>query len=131
VTRVSGGPPIRPLKLSERVFLAVEWPEQPATNRKTLPVRGRVDPGSRVLVQGRRVGTAVDGSFETEVALRQGSQSVSVSVTDLLGRNKSESRQITMDPNAPDIQGEVRYRYSHRLKSDPNTPDIEGEVRYR
>src|SRR5205814_9702954 len=44
--------PTVPVEALRRVLLNVQWPNQRETNKATLPIAGRVEPGSRGFVQG-------------------------------------------------------------------------------
>lgn len=96
--------------IPKRVALQVNWPTEAETNQPSLVLRGKASPSARVLVLGRRIEPAADGSFQTQVALKRGRQSIQVVAIDPLGRRKSEKRQITFDPNAPSVSGKVEYR---------------------
>jgi len=100
----------RPAKFPKRVLLSVNWPDRRETNQAALVIKGQTSASARVLVMGRRVEPAADGSFQAEVALKRGSQGVWVVAIDPLGRRKREQRQITFDPNAPSVSGKVEYR---------------------
>jgi hypothetical protein len=60
-------------------------------------------------VQGKPVAQAEDGSFVTEVPLKRGPQRISIVAIDPLGRRGYDTKVVTMDPDAPSIQGKVEY----------------------
>lgn len=95
--------PDPPSAALRRVLLSVDWPNQKLTNRRQLPVAGRVEIGSRVLVQGRPVEVGADGRFNAEVALEDGKQKVSVTVVDVLGRKRQSNTTIEVDEKAPTV----------------------------
>ncbi|HEX9576624.1 MAG TPA: hypothetical protein VF993_02650, partial [Myxococcales bacterium] len=66
--------PSVPAAALRRVLLSVEWPRIQETNQAVLPLSGRVEPGSRVFVQGEPVTVESAGTFRAEVPLRQGRQ---------------------------------------------------------
>src|SRR5204862_3536559 len=45
ITRTSPAPS-KPVAALRRVLLSVQWPDQKETNKPTLPIAGRVEPGS-------------------------------------------------------------------------------------
>ena len=103
-------PPTRPIAIPRRIKLTVAWPSGDATNRTTLALAGTASATARVWVQGQAVETAADGKFSSKVALKRGRQAVTVVAVDALGRRAAQTHQLLMDPDAPSIQGEVRYR---------------------
>lgn len=104
------GAPSRPVTAPQRISLKVRWPKEEVTNRAAFAVRGKVSATARVWVQGLPVEPAPSGDFATQVALKRGKQRVSVVAVDVLGRKAGESRQITLDADAPSIHGDVRYQ---------------------
>jgi hypothetical protein len=100
-----GGGPSAPSPAVRRVLLAVKWPGKKETNRKSLPVAGKVSPGTRVLVQGRLVEVGRDGQFETEVPLRRGRQKIAVTAIGVGGQRKVSSDTVLMDdrPNSVEL----------------------------
>lgn len=100
----------RSTPVPKRVLLKVDWPKRGETNQPFVLVKGRAGTLARVLVMGRRVEPAADGTFETRVELKRGAQSVSVLAIDPLGRRATDQKKITFDPNAPAVSGKVEYR---------------------
>ncbi len=96
-------------KLPKKVSLDVTWPPETETNRAELALRGKASAHARVLVMGRRVETGADGTFQANVALKRGRQTVVVTAVDPLGRKASRSKQFVMDTEAPSIKGAVEY----------------------
>jgi hypothetical protein len=88
ITTADAGAPSKPAAALRRVLLAVQWPNIKETNQPTLPISGRVEPGSRVFVQGEPVVVDVSGAFRSNVALKQGKQKIAVVTVDALGRRK-------------------------------------------
>src|SRR5438132_155281 len=91
---VRSDPPSPPAAALRRVLLSVEWPRQRDTNRSILPLSGRVEPGSRVFVQGQPVLVELAGTFRAEVPLKQGKQKVAVVTVDALGRRKEMEKTV-------------------------------------
>ena len=99
----------RAAKLPAAVKLDVAWPQRSETNKSEVSFKGRASPFARVLVAGRRVEAAADGSFEAKVPLKRGKQTVTVVAVDPAGRRVTKSKQFVMDPDAPSIKGRVEY----------------------
>jgi mannose-6-phosphate isomerase-like protein (cupin superfamily) len=100
--------PIVPVEALRRVLLNVQWPNQRETNKATLPIAGRVEPGSRVFVQGEPVAVGEGGMFRTEVPLRQGKQKIAVVTVDALGRRKQVQSIVLRDDSLPDVKVKKR-----------------------
>jgi glucodextranase-like protein len=96
--------PSQPAAALRRVLLSVQWPNQKETNRATLPIVGRVEPGSRVFVQGVPVAVEPGGSFHAEVPLREGRQKIAVVTVDALGRKRQVESVVMRDDSAPGIK---------------------------
>jgi hypothetical protein len=88
VSRVYEGVPGAPSPALRRVLLSVRWPRALATSDEAISISGKVDPSSRVFVQGEPVAVEENGAFAARVPLHPGSQKVSVLVVDALGRRK-------------------------------------------
>jgi hypothetical protein len=110
VTRVtkSDPRPSVPVEALRRVLLNVQWPTQRETNKATLPIAGRVDPGSRVFVQGEPVTVEEGGTFRAEVPLRQGKQKIAVVTVDAMGRRKQVESMVLRDDSLPDVKVKKR-----------------------
>ncbi|TMB33705.1 MAG: hypothetical protein E6J58_19945 [Deltaproteobacteria bacterium] len=100
--------PTVPVEALRRVLLNVQWPNQRETNKATLPIAGRVEPGSRVFVQGEPVAVGEGGMFRTEVPLRQGRQKIAVVTVDALGRRKQVESIVLRDDSLPDVKVKKR-----------------------
>jgi hypothetical protein len=105
VSRVSRAQPTPSLPAAalRRVLLSVQWPNQKETNRATLPIVGKVEPGSRVFVQGAPVAVEVGGNFHAEVPLRQGRQKIAVVTVDAFGRKRQMESVVVRDDSLPGI----------------------------
>jgi Glucodextranase, domain B/FecR protein len=110
VTRItkSQPKPSVPVAALRRVLLNVQWPNQMETNKATFPIAGRVEPGSRVFVQGEPVEVQEGGTFRAEVPLRQGKQKIAVVTVDTLGRRKEVESVVLRDDSLPDIKVKKR-----------------------
>jgi hypothetical protein len=100
--------PSKPVAALRRLLLSVQWPDQKETNKATLPIEGRVDPGSRVFVQGEPVTVEESGAFRAEVPLRQGKQKIAVVTVDALGRRKQVEGVVLRDDSLPDAKVKKR-----------------------
>jgi hypothetical protein len=92
-----GEPPGAPSPIPPSLFLKVVWPAA-SSRDKRVTVRGEVQPGARVRVEGRFVRVAPDGSYTAQVPLSDGTHRLRVEATDVAGRPKREqSPPITID----------------------------------
>ena len=96
--------PSLPAAALRRVLLSVQWPNRKETNQASLPIVGRVEPGSRVFVQGQPVTVESGGSFRAEVPLKQGKQTIAVVTVDALGRRKQLESVVRRDDSLPDAR---------------------------
>ena len=96
--------PSAPAEALRRVLLSVQWPEQKSTNKPSVPIVGRVEPGSRVFVQGQAVTVDNGGTFRAEVPLKQGKQKIAVVTVDALGRRKQLESVVRRDDSLPDAK---------------------------
>jgi hypothetical protein len=96
--------PSPPAAALRRVLLSVEWPQQQETNRPVLPLSGRVEPGSRVFVQGQPVMVESAGTFRAEVPLKQGKQKIAVVTVDAMGRRKTLEKDVKRDDSLPNVR---------------------------
>jgi hypothetical protein len=96
--------PSPPAAALRRVLLSVEWPQQKETNKPVIPLSGRVEPGSRVFVQGQPVTVEAAGTFRAEVPLKQGKQRIAVVTVDALGRRKTMENFVRRDDSLPDVK---------------------------
>lgn len=100
----SGEAPSEPAAALRRVLLSVQWPGQRETNQASVPVVGRVEPGSRVFVQGQPVTVEAGGGFRAQVPLRKGKQRIAVVTVDALGRRKQVDTIVMRDDSLPDAK---------------------------
>jgi hypothetical protein len=96
--------PSPPAEALRRVLLSVQWPEQKSTNKSSVPIVGKVEPGSRVFVQGQPVTVDNGGTFRAEVPLKQGKQKIAVVTVDALGRRKQMESVVRRDDSLPDAK---------------------------
>ena len=100
--------PSKPVAALRRVLLSVQWPDQRETNKATFPIEGRVEPGSRVFVQGEQVAVGAGGTFRAEVPLKKGKQKIAVVTVDALGRRKQVEGVVLRDDSLPDVKVKKR-----------------------
>jgi Glucodextranase, domain B len=100
--------PSKPVAALRRVLLSVQWPDEKETNKPTLPIQGRVEPGSRVFVQGEPVTVEEGGTFRAQVPLRQGRQKIEILTVDALGRRKQVEGVVLRDDSLPDVKVKKR-----------------------
>lgn len=96
--------PDRPTKALRRVLLAVDWPDTKETNKRRMPLTGRVELGTEVIIQGKPIAVDANGRFKAEVSLVNGRQSVAVVAVDVLGRERRASEKFLVDASLPDVE---------------------------
>ena len=104
-----GSPRLDPA--SRALLLEVEWPSD-AVRRERLPVQGRADPGSRVIlrVDGEESAVAevgADGEWQAEVLLKEGPNVLEVEILDPLGRSQVMEQVVDLDTTPPQLTVEV------------------------
>ena len=106
ISRIAGpqAAPGLPAAALRRVLLSVQWPNVKETNKPSLPVAGRVEPGSRVFIQGQQVSVENGGIFRAQVPLRQGKQKIAVVTVDALGRRKQVESIVMRDDSLPNVR---------------------------
>lgn len=79
------------------------------TNYPSVTVSGTAAAGSdavtlsSVTVNGTKVTTAANGTFSTEVAINEGSNTITIVAKDSLGKNTTVTRHVTLDSTVPVI----------------------------
>ncbi len=98
-------PPTAPTSIPTSFFLKVR---KPGTTRKpTARLAGRTAPGSIVKVGERSVTVGASGEFETEVSLKGGRNSVSISARDTQGREAEKNVSIVYKKPDPTLRSKV------------------------
>lgn len=92
------GKPEAPRDALRSVLLHVNWPGR-ETRDARVAISGKVEAGSRLVVQGAPVRPDAKGNFKTRIRLRPGKQRVTVAVTDPLGRSSRKDSEILVDRN--------------------------------
>ena len=101
----AGKAPSRPVKIPRTLFMNVKFPDADTFNTRLARVEGRVPPGTRAYVAGRRVETDAEGRFATDVELHEGMNQFDVTAQDPSGRERSEqSPPIRVDTQSPFLQ---------------------------
>ncbi|MCA1828824.1 MAG: hypothetical protein ABR567_19530 [Myxococcales bacterium] len=96
--------PAVPAAALRRVLLSVQWPNVMATNKPSMPIAGRVEPGSRVFIQGEQISVDTGGIFRARVPLKHGKQKIAVVTVDALGRRKHVESTVLRDDSLPDVK---------------------------
>lgn len=105
----AGRAPSAPVPLPRSLLLKVEWPQERATNRPRVVVRGRTSPGAVVTLGGERVRAGPDGIFTHVLHLREGSQVIEATARDVAGRvERARSPPVILDTRAPDTEIDTR-----------------------
>jgi hypothetical protein len=106
VSRIGGHTesPSPPAAALRRVLLSVQWPNVKESNQTTVPITGRVEPGSRVFVQGQPVVVEAGGLFRADVPLKQGKQKIAVVMVDAMGRRKQVEGVVKRDDSLPAVK---------------------------
>jgi Glucodextranase, domain B/FecR protein len=99
-----GKPPGKPAAALRRVLLSVQWPNARETNQPTVPIAGRVEPGSRVFVQGQQIPVEPGGLFRAEVPLKQGKQKIAIVTVDAMGRRRQVEGVVSRDDSLPGVR---------------------------
>jgi len=71
------------------------------TNKKSIQVTGNIEPGSSVSIDGEPGSLGTDGKFSAQAQLRNGSNTVKITVVDRAGRSMSAIRKVIYDVSAP------------------------------
>lgn len=100
-TAAEGSPPSDPESIPEELLLSVVWPELDAPQPE---VRGKVQPSTRVRVNGQSTAVNAEGRFAARVPARVGTNRVEVEAEDLLGRRKAASQVLRKNAPAPTLE---------------------------
>lgn len=106
----SGSDEVTVVRDAEKPSLTVEEPREGLnTKEAAVTVSGSVDddvtdrPDIDLTIAGNTVSVGSDGSYSTEVSLREGSNTISVAATDGVGRSDTKSLTVTSDRTAPSL----------------------------
>jgi len=88
-------------EVPKAVLLKVSWPEQTLPRPREVVVRGRVEASTTVTINGTAVAVARDGEFETTVTAQRGSNPISITARDLLGKTATKKGSIKVSPGPP------------------------------
>lgn len=92
-----GKGPSEPKTIPSSLLLKVALPTRPTINTPRLTVKGVVEPGSMVEVQGRIVTVDERGHFEVPVALREGKNTLQVRAVGVGGVQAKSSGAVELD----------------------------------
>ncbi|MEM2869205.1 MAG: hypothetical protein QW379_02125 [Thermoplasmata archaeon] len=74
--------------------LYTDQPEKVTVSKERYVLSGRVEPGSKVTLNGKSITVGSDGSFSVELELNEGANEVELKVTDPAGNERSEVYRI-------------------------------------
>jgi len=77
--------------------LSVDLPAD-AVSSSSLTVKGKTDPKATVLVNGKQIKVGSDGTFSTNIELKDGTNLISVVATDQAGNEVRVSRAVNKEP---------------------------------
>lgn len=92
-----GKGPSEPVTIPSSLLLKVALPTRATVNTPKLVVKGAVEPGSMVEVQGRIITVDERGQFEVPVGLREGKNVVSVRARGVGGTEAKSSAPVELD----------------------------------
>ncbi len=92
-----GQAPTTPLTIPSSLLLKVALPTRATINTPKLTVKGDVEPGSMVEVQGRIVTVDERGHFEVPVSLREGKNGLSVKARGVGGHEAKSAGEVELD----------------------------------
>lgn len=78
-------------------------PDRLWINQKLISVRGRVEPGVILEVNGNQVQVGADGNFTTDVMLQEGANTLHFKATDEVGNISVEERTVNLKTTLPVI----------------------------
>ncbi len=105
-----GRQPESPVAVPAEVFLSVSWPEAPI-QRAQVTLRGHTSRGAGVMVNGQAVSVAADGSFATQVPLREGPNRFEVVAEPIVGPEKRVVREISARTTGPPLEADPSRLY--------------------
>jgi hypothetical protein len=82
--------------------IELEAPPPSVTAVEWLPLRGRLQGGGRLLIDGRPA-TLIDGTFDEAVTLREGPNAIELVASDLVGNVTVEKLDVFLDQEAPQL----------------------------
>lgn len=92
-----GQAPSAPVTIPSSLLLKVSMPTRKTINTPQLVLKGDVQPGSRVEVQGKIVSVDERGHFEVPVSLKEGKNSLSVQARSVGGTQARSSAAVELD----------------------------------
>jgi hypothetical protein len=92
-----GQAPTEPTSIPSSLLLKVALPSQKTINKSKLTVKGDVEPGSMVEVQGQVITVDAKGHFEVPVSLKEGANSLSVRARGVGGTEAKASGTVEVD----------------------------------
>lgn len=92
-----GQAPSAPAPVPNSLLLKIALPAAQTVNKRTVLVRGQVEPGAMVEVQGAVVRADEQGRFSTDVKLLEGPNTVDVRARSVGGGQASSAHRIELD----------------------------------
>ena len=92
-----GQAPSAPITIPSSLLLKVSMPTKKTINTPKLVLKGDVQPGALVEVQGRIVSVDERGHFEVPVSLKEGKNSLSVQARSVGGTQATSSAAVELD----------------------------------
>jgi hypothetical protein len=100
-----GEAPKDPVPIPDAVFLSIAWPPGEIHATKTT-LRGKTRPGTLVEINGQPVVVGDDGSFETQVALKDGKNSVEIVGEAIDGTTREAMGRIQAHTQGPPLEAD-------------------------
>ena len=115
-----GKKPGDPVAIPDEVFLQVAWPAGEVHARK-VNVRGRAEKGALLLVNGQETAVNEDGTFQTDVALREGKNKVAVRAETMSGEQREKTGEVQVNTHGPplDVDAERIFGRDRKKKEGP------------
>jgi len=98
-----GKKPGDPVPIPDEVFLQVAWPSG-EIHARSVHVRGKAEKGSMLTVNGQETAVGEDGTFATQVPLREGKNRVSVTAEAMSGETKEKSGEVNVNTKGPPLE---------------------------
>ena len=98
-----GEGPTEPAPIPESLLLKVQWPKARELTRRRLVVAGKAEPGSQVHVDGTPLQVGADGTFRSEVQLREGDNKVQVRARGVGGGRVESTHEVRVDTTPPKV----------------------------
>jgi hypothetical protein len=105
-----GAAPGDPVPIPDEIFVSVSWPAG-EVHARSATIRGRAQPGSEVMVNGREAPVGPDGTFTATIPLSTGDNPVRVTAESIDGRVKEKRGSVQADTRGPPIEADPNRLY--------------------